>query len=112
LLSKALFGGRICSFSYVWSSVQRCSACASQHSDHPFLLHRFTELHHKHQSKQAAREFVGALSGTLLDEETEDVKKSPFFGIIVDESTDLSTEEHMLVYVVFMKGFAILISEH
>lgn len=55
---------------------------------------------------------MAAMSDELSAEESEQVKASPFFGIIVDESTDVSVEEHLLVYVVFMRGFEVLVGRY
>lgn len=74
-----------------------------------FLFCSFTDLHPKHQTRFGCSEFVGAMSDTLLEQESENVKKSPFFRIVVDESTCVSTDEHLLVYVVFMKAFSVVV---
>ncbi|GAQ86708.1 hypothetical protein KFL_003060070 [Klebsormidium nitens] len=74
-----------------------------------FKQRGFDKLHHKHQARDACKEFAEAASDVLSEEESEDVKRSPFFGLIVDESTSMSVDEHMIAYVVFMKGATVVV---
>jgi hypothetical protein len=51
----------------------------------------------------AAREFVTITSTWLEDQVIQDMCNSPAIGIMVDKSTDLGTEEHLIMYATYLK---------
>ena len=49
------------------------------------------------------REFVMALSATIKQELWADILNSPFVSILIDESTDISTSENLIIYFIYEK---------
>ncbi|KAK3279315.1 hypothetical protein CYMTET_12796 [Cymbomonas tetramitiformis] len=58
----------------------------------------------EYRSKDAAREFILCLGDVVRDSILEDVRLSPAYAIGVDESTDISTVEEMIMYTWFLKS--------
>jgi hypothetical protein len=49
-----------------------------------------------------AKEYAGVFSNMLDDALIADLQKSPWFAVLVDESTDVAVEKHLAVYVRYM----------
>lgn len=56
-----------------------------------------------YQEDNACSEFIQIMSELLEDEVVTELKSSPAVGIMVDESTDLSTQKHLILYVSYLK---------
>jgi hypothetical protein len=55
------------------------------------------------------REFAMSLSSTLKGYLWKDILASPFVSVLIDESTDISTSENMIIYLIYLKaGVAIV----
>jgi hypothetical protein len=52
----------------------------------------------------SAMEFLDAISQNLYLRLIEEVKSSPVYSILIDESTDRTCEPHLIVYVCYMTG--------
>ena len=54
------------------------------------------------------REFVMALSTAIKQELWADISNSPFVSVLIDESTDISTSENLIIYFIYVKdGLAV-----
>ena len=56
-----------------------------------------------YQEDTACSEFIQIISTQLEESTIKNVKDSPAFGIMIDESTDLSTQMHLILYISFLK---------
>ena len=59
------------------------------------------------------REFVMALSEALHGKLWDDIRRSPFISVFIDESTDISTSdmsENMIIYVIYLKNGRAVVS--
>ncbi|MCO5603035.1 hypothetical protein L7F22_057178 [Adiantum nelumboides] len=56
-----------------------------------------------YNNDKACASFVHYIGKGLEVEYLAHARRSPFFGLMVDESTDISIEEHMIVYVSYIK---------
>ena len=50
------------------------------------------------------REFVQALSSALKGALWDDILASPFVSVLIDESTDISTSENLIIYFIYLKA--------
>ena len=50
------------------------------------------------------REFAMSLSSTLKGYLWKDNLASPFVSVLIDESTDISTSENMIIYLIYLKA--------
>ncbi len=57
-----------------------------------------------YENAVSGREFLLAIASVLEDKLIEEVNISPFFSIMVDESTDRALESHLITYVIYLKG--------
>ncbi|KAI5062885.1 hypothetical protein GOP47_0021432 [Adiantum capillus-veneris] len=55
-------------------------------------------------SKDAAKEFGKAIRHVYLEKLKSDISKSPWYALQVDESTDLSTMQYMILYVTYIEN--------
>ena len=53
-------------------------------------------------SRQSAYDFLWAISQYLRDVNLQEVKDSPILSLLVDESTDRTLEQHLIVYVCYL----------
>ena len=44
------------------------------------------------------------LSGTLKGRLWRDIKASPFVSVMINESTDISSSENLIIYIVYLKA--------
>ena len=58
---------------------------------------------HQYANSARAREFLLALATVLRGQLWEDILLSPFVSVMIDESTDVSTSENMIIYMVYIK---------
>ena len=56
-----------------------------------------------YQGKMAAWQFVESLNLVLEGQITEDLKASPYFSLMADESTDISVTKNLILYVRYLK---------
>lgn len=49
------------------------------------------------------REFVMALSAALKGRMWKDILESPFVSVLIDESTDISSSENLIIYIIYQK---------
>ena len=56
-----------------------------------------------YQGKMAAWQFVEALNQVVEDQILQELKSSPFFSLMADESTDISVSKNLLLYVRYLK---------
>ena len=55
------------------------------------------------------REFIMSLSTVLKGKLWRDILDSPFVSVLIDESTDISTSENMIIYLIYLKdGLAVV----
>ena len=57
-----------------------------------------------YENAVSGREFLLAIASVLEDKLIEEVNISPFFSIMVDESTDRALESHLITYVTYLEG--------
>jgi hypothetical protein len=57
-----------------------------------------------YENAVSGREFLLAIVSVLEDKLIEEVNTSPFFSIMVDESTDRALESHLITYVTYLEG--------
>lgn len=55
-----------------------------------------------YQNDKAAALFASYISESLCNTGIQNVKSSPFYGILVDESTNILVVEHLIVYASYM----------
>ena len=55
-----------------------------------------------YQDSTACEEFMSLISRHLDDSLIEKIRQSPTLGIMIDESTDLSMEKHLIVYINYL----------
>jgi hypothetical protein len=53
------------------------------------------ELYH---NNKAALQFIEACADVIFEKQKKEIRKSPVVSIGIDESTDISTDENMIVY--------------
>jgi hypothetical protein len=53
------------------------------------------ELYH---NNKAAYQFIDACAEVIFEKQKEEIRRSPVVSIGIDESTDISTDENMIVY--------------
>ncbi|EFJ10275.1 hypothetical protein SELMODRAFT_427395 [Selaginella moellendorffii] len=63
-----------------------------------------------YKNVMACSRFITFINKVLLDQILEKVKASPFFGIMLDESTDISTSKHLIFYVTYIHDARVLTS--
>ena len=56
-----------------------------------------------YSNPRVAREFVMALSTVLKGEQWKDVVASPVLSVMVDETTDIATQENLTIYLIYIK---------
>ncbi|MCO5556941.1 hypothetical protein L7F22_010496 [Adiantum nelumboides] len=52
---------------------------------------------------KACTEIIQCLAKSIMDETLAKVRKSPWFGVMVDESTDIAIHHHMVVYISYLE---------
>ena len=70
----------------------------------PVVSDSFKAIPDNYVNAARCREFVLALSHTLQGKLWKDIKASPFVSVLIDESTDISTSENMIVYFLYLKA--------
>ena len=60
----------------------------------------------------AAREFVMAISSVLKDQQWAEVCASPVLSVMVDETTDISTDEELIIYLVYITTSGEVVSKY
>ena len=55
-----------------------------------------------YQDSNACEEFISLISRHLDDSLIEKIRQSPTLGIMIDESTDLGMEKHLIVYINYL----------
>ncbi|MCO5564222.1 hypothetical protein L7F22_017880 [Adiantum nelumboides] len=55
-------------------------------------------------STDAGKDFAKALEHVYFDRLMHDIKSSPFFSVQVDESTDISVQQYMIVYITYIEN--------
>ena len=55
-----------------------------------------------YQDSNACEEFISLISRNLDDSLIEKIRQSPTLGIMIDESTDLGMEKHLIVYINYL----------
>ncbi|VDI68465.1 Hypothetical predicted protein, partial [Mytilus galloprovincialis] len=63
-----------------------------------------------YQENNACSEFIQIISDSIEQEVMSDVKLSPAGGIMIDESTDLATQKHLILYLSYLKAGELKIS--
>ncbi|EFJ08511.1 hypothetical protein SELMODRAFT_428911 [Selaginella moellendorffii] len=63
-----------------------------------------------YKNVMACSRFITFINKVLLDQILEKVKASPFFGIMLDESTDINTSKHLIFYVTYIHDARVLTS--
>ncbi|KAK6186625.1 hypothetical protein SNE40_005914 [Patella caerulea] len=56
-----------------------------------------------YRSSHTASEFISIISSDIEENILADIQQSPALGIMLDESTDLSSEKHLIVYINYIK---------
>lgn len=49
--------------------------------------------------------FVHNINESLFQSQLHRVKKSPFFSLMLDESTDIGTNQNLIIYVSFLENY-------
>ncbi|MCO5611068.1 hypothetical protein L7F22_065318 [Adiantum nelumboides] len=52
---------------------------------------------------KACTEIIQCLAKSIMDETLAKVRESPWFGVMVDESTDIAIHHHMVVYISYLE---------
>ena len=63
-----------------------------------------------YQEDTACSEFIKIISSQIEQTVLQDVKDSPAFSIMIDESTDLSTQKHLILYLSYLKDAKLTIT--
>ncbi|MCO5566715.1 hypothetical protein L7F22_020394 [Adiantum nelumboides] len=93
----------------MWHVVKRNSPL--EEFVHQCNFHRFlrtpnmpvTSEYSAYTSKDAGKQFSQAIKDVYWDRLKKDIAASPFYSIQIDESTDISTQQYMIVYVTYMQ---------
>ncbi|MCO5592453.1 hypothetical protein L7F22_046455 [Adiantum nelumboides] len=52
---------------------------------------------------KACTKIIQCLAKSIMDETLAKVRQSPWFGVMVDESTDIAIHHHMVVYITYLE---------
>lgn len=63
-----------------------------------------TSEYSTYTSKDAGKEFAKAIKHVYWNRLKKDIVESPFYSIQIDESTDISTKQYMIVYITYMQN--------
>lgn len=64
----------------------------------------FKDMPKNYVNHARCREFVMALSAALKGRIWQDILNSPYVSILIDESTDISTSENLIIYFIYEKN--------
>ena len=70
----------------------------------PVVSSSFKSAPKNYANATRCREFAMALSQALAGRLWKDIKSSPFVSVLIDESTDISTSENMIIYLIYLKA--------
>ncbi|MCO5590602.1 hypothetical protein L7F22_044573 [Adiantum nelumboides] len=62
-----------------------------------------TSEYSAYTSKDAGKQFAQAIKDVYWDRLKKDIATSPFYSIQIDESTEIRTQQYMIVYVTYMQ---------
>jgi len=61
----------------------------------------------KYLNRAMCKELLEAISEVVEDQLIDELSKSPTFGVAIDESTDVSSEKKLMVYISYLKNFEV-----
>ena len=56
-----------------------------------------------YNDNKTCADIVNCIATSIMDETLDKVRQSPWFGVIVDESTDISIHHHMIIYLSYLE---------
>jgi hypothetical protein len=57
-----------------------------------------------YRNRDACHEFQAKMSESLFEGLKKDLNASPVFSVMIDETTDIAVNEHMIVYALYLKN--------
>ncbi|GAQ92582.1 hypothetical protein KFL_010610020 [Klebsormidium nitens] len=57
-----------------------------------------------YRNRDACHEFQAKMSESLFEKLKKDLNASPVFSVMIDETTDIAVNEHMIVYALYLKN--------
>ena len=59
--------------------------------------------HTSYEHHSSVHEFQEAIAEVITDELVSNINQSPYFSVTLDESTDITNKQNLIVYVLFLK---------